>query len=236
MQRSEHLQWVPPVASSMPIETICQGCGERLRVADEFVGRTAQCPQCRTRYTVPYPETASAQPHPPRATNSNEGAKFATPLPSLLPDDLFYVKSDGRSFGPISRDELWAWHLDGRLSSDALIQREGTSPVRAATLFAPETPSAADGATPYSVADSFPHRHQGGLVLALGLASLGSFCSCAVVMPMLAIVTFVVGAIELQRMRSGRSDPQGWKMVIAGMVLAAASVLVFAGYLALIFS
>ena len=43
----------------MPIETICQGCAAKLRVPDEFAGRKARCPNCRTVYTVP--ESVSPQ-------------------------------------------------------------------------------------------------------------------------------------------------------------------------------
>jgi hypothetical protein len=37
----------------MPIDFFCTQCGKRLRVADEYAGRNAQCPSCAALLTVP---------------------------------------------------------------------------------------------------------------------------------------------------------------------------------------
>lgn len=43
----------------MAIETICTGCGQRLRVAAEHAGKKARCPSCGTIYEVPLPGVVS---------------------------------------------------------------------------------------------------------------------------------------------------------------------------------
>jgi hypothetical protein len=225
----------------MPIETICQGCGERLRVADEHVGRTARCPNCRSLYTVPKPQ--AVEPHAAgfagdqaQFSGASDGRPPASALLAGLPDDLFYVRWGGRSFGPISRDELLAWHADGRLPPDASVQREGLAAVAAADLFPPPS-NAADAAAPAVAVAPAPMftRHQGGLVLALGVASLGSICSCFLVMPVLAIIALAVGIVDLQKMQAGITDPRGKTQVIVGMVLAGIAIVVFAGYMFVLF-
>jgi hypothetical protein len=54
-------------------------------------------------------------------------------------------------------------------------------------------------------------------------------------MPVLAIVALVVGTVELQKMHAGLSDPAGKLLVTLGMVLAALALLVFSGYVLLLF-
>jgi hypothetical protein len=224
----------------MPIETICQGCGERLRVADEFVGRTARCPNCRSLYTVPKPQAAEQPPGFVGDQNQfSEAAERGQPAAALLaglPDDLFYVRWGGRSFGPISRDELLAWHAAGRLPPDAWVQREGLAAVAAADLFSPPI-NPTDVTAPFVGVGPAPlfKRHQGSLVLALGVASLGSLCSCFLVMPVLGVIALVVGAVDLQKMQAGISDPRGKAQVIVGMVLAGSAIVIFAGYMFVLF-
>lgn len=48
----------------MPIETICQGCSKKLRVADEHAGKQARCPGCGNIYIVPQPTPSSYSPAP----------------------------------------------------------------------------------------------------------------------------------------------------------------------------
>jgi hypothetical protein len=37
----------------MPIELNCPGCSRQLRLADEHAGKTGQCPECETLFTIP---------------------------------------------------------------------------------------------------------------------------------------------------------------------------------------
>lgn len=98
----------------MPIESTCQGCGKRLRVADEHAGKLAKCPHCQALYTVPHSAVAAAL-----------GAGNATDSP-LDPADRWQVKMpDGRVFGPVSRADLDRWLAEGRINAASQILREG---------------------------------------------------------------------------------------------------------------
>jgi len=98
----------------MPIESTCEGCGKRLRVADEHAGQVARCPHCQALYTVPYSAVAAAL-----------GAGNATDSP-LHPDDRWQLRlPDGRVFGPVSRTDLDRWLTEGRIHASSQILREG---------------------------------------------------------------------------------------------------------------
>ncbi len=63
----------------MPIEFLCPGCNRRLRVADDFAGKQAVCPECRTAVVIP-----SAVPPAPQAADSGFGA-HPPPRPGSTP-------------------------------------------------------------------------------------------------------------------------------------------------------
>lgn len=120
----------------MPIQTVCQGCQRTLRVPDEHAGRKARCPQCQTVFVVPDPrqaETPAPKAEPPAGNQFNPVARSipaAGPMgggtPSHSPDVRWRVRlSDGREYGPVSRQELDSWYQQDRLTADAHVQQEG---------------------------------------------------------------------------------------------------------------
>jgi len=60
----------------MTIELPCSQCGQRLRVADEFAGRQARCPQCGGITSIPL-DPASGHPSVAPQQSSNP---YAAPL------------------------------------------------------------------------------------------------------------------------------------------------------------
>lgn len=51
----------------MPIETSCDGCGQKLRVQDVHAGKLARCPACNSIYRVPIPDGVQPQSKPTSA-------------------------------------------------------------------------------------------------------------------------------------------------------------------------
>jgi hypothetical protein len=224
----------------MPIETICQGCGKRLRVADEHAGKMAKCPQCQIVYTVPQPTAAVAL---------GAGTASASPLPA---DDRWHLRTDGGlTFGPVSRHELDRWQAEGRISHTSQILHEGDgnwawagqiypqlaplalSGPGSLALGGPNSPPAAGAsptgfdlsanpyASPTAFNSQFPghayrEQHRGGAILALGVISF-------VICQLIGIAPVIMGFADLAKMKQGVMDPAGRGLTIAGLVLGCIS-------------
>src|SRR5262245_3405922 len=196
----------------MPIETTCQTCGQRLRVADEHAGKVARCPGCETVYTVPQPLAAA-------------------PLPAASPgqagSDRWHVRTvDGLNYGPVSKNELDQWVQQGRIVAQSQLLREGDGQwVWAGKVFPQlgaftETPPALAG-NPYpppTAVNSYgwptsPYRepHRGAVILTLGI--VGIFV-CDVV----SLIAIVMAIVDLNKMSQGAMDPSGRGLTIAGLI------------------
>ncbi len=220
----------------MPIETICQGCSRRLRVADEYAGRQARCPQCGKIYTIPSADGS------PQATDSSSTGP-ATDTPSFdAPDDQWQMRSpDGTTYGPVSKSELDQWLREGRISEACHLRREqtqiwqpardvypnlGQQAERPLSSQKPDNPFADDtfsGAyappnAPTSTRYLTPHR--GALILTLGI--LG-WAICCVFAPF----AWAMGHADLQAMRAGKMDPAGKGITQAGMILGMIQLILF---------
>ncbi|MCI0361264.1 MAG: hypothetical protein L0211_22510 [Planctomycetaceae bacterium] len=219
----------------MPIETICQSCGKRLRVGDENAGRLAKCPECQAVFTVPQPGAWSAE-------NAAES--------QLSSADRWHLKTpDGLSFGPVSRAELDRWLVEGRVTPLSQILHETSgqwvpaaqifphlaivtgapfsqSPFTPGTLAKPvdlpagnpfgevnpyASPSTAGYVLPAGRRYREPHR--GGLILALSIIG-PLFCIFA------SIASFVMAMTDLNEMKRGVRDPSGRGLTIAGLVIS----------------
>ena len=215
----------------MAIETECQGCGRRLRVADEHAGKLAKCPQCQAVYTVPRSPVAASW-----------GAGLATSS-SLSPDDRWHLRTvDGLTFGPVARAELDRWMSEGRVTPQSQILHEGDgqwqwagqiyphlqnvadSPFKpgVATVAAmpdgsvnPYAPSAGISA-PYSY-PRYPEQHRGGAILTLAIVGL-------ILCQFLAIAAVIMALVDLGKMNRGIMDPAGKSQTIAGLVIGSISI------------
>ena len=100
----------------MPIETICQTCARKLRVADEYAGKKARCPQCGTIYVVP---------GQPDAVSSGVAETIYKVQPET---ETWQVRTpDGRVYGPVPKSELDQWVKDGRIPAEAMLQCESAA-------------------------------------------------------------------------------------------------------------
>lgn len=211
----------------MPIETICSGCAKKLRVADEYAGRQARCPDCGTIYTVPAVVESS------RSADEDIPLRepFTKPVEQSLPDRWVMKIDDGREFGPVDRAQLDRWFAERRIGPTTQIKREHDAqwqPARnlfpnLATVttavaghtnpFAEQNPYASF--TPGGVAASYLPPHRGGLILALAL--IGWFVGCF----FLGSFAWVMATGDLAKMRAGQMDPSGEGLTRAGMIIGA---------------
>ncbi|MEO8494474.1 MAG: DUF4190 domain-containing protein [Planctomycetota bacterium] len=202
----------------MAIETICRGCARKLRVGDEFAGRKARCPHCKTIYTVP----------------AGGAGIDVSPEPTTDPRDGWLLRTkDGAVYGPVSKTELDGWVRDGRLDATSQVRREDDATWRQATdvypsllplaastpnPFASEPTFSAPEANPYTssrvagLASGGFRPHRGGLILTLAL--LGLFCC-----QFLSIAAWVMGHADMREINAGRMDPEGRGLTQAGMII-----------------
>lgn len=231
----------------MPIETICQGCQKRLRVADEHAGKLAKCPHCQAVYTVPQPIAGWS----PAGTTSSDPASA----------DRWHLKTpDGLSFGPVSRAELDRWLTEGRVTAASQILHEAngqwvwasqvyphlaisTAAQASPSPFAPGTlakpidltanpfsdnvnPYASPSAAGYAPLTPRHYREQsrGGTILTLSIVG-PLFCI------FMSIAAVVMGFTDLNEMKRGVRDPSGRGLTIAGLVISC----VYLGFLVFVF-
>lgn len=125
----------------MPIESICQSCSKRLRVADEHAGKLARCPHCNSIYTVPtpsggtLPSATSADPMrplTPLSTPAPQDLPGAAPAPGSLfgggasPSSMWRMKTpSGLVYGPVSKTELDRWMAEGRITAECQLMADG---------------------------------------------------------------------------------------------------------------
>jgi phage FluMu protein Com len=191
----------------MAIESICDGCGKKLRVADEFAGRKARCPHCKTVYTV------------------SSGSSV---------EEMWRLRNkDGTIYGPVPKSELDGWMHEGRLDATSQIQKDGETHWQEATeLYPMLLPKTANEANPFASDPSFSARaanpysspqatgrssrasqaHRGGLILTLSI--LGILC-CQI----FSIAAWVMGRADMKEINAGRMDPEGRGLTQAGMII-----------------
>lgn len=202
----------------MAIETICKGCARKLSVGDEFAGRKARCPHCKTIYTVPESGTGlDASSHPAAGTGGSW---------------LLRTK-DGAVYGPVSKSELDGWVREGRIDADAQIRKENEETWRRASETYPSLiPAAAPNANPFAGEPTFSAEgdnpyvsprvtgrpilgyrpHRGGLILTL---SILGFACCQ----LFSVAAWVMGHADMREINAGRMDPAGRGLTQAGMII-----------------
>jgi hypothetical protein len=228
----------------MSIETRCGGCGRLLRVADEFAGRQARCPQCGFIYTVP-PASGPA------------AADFSTPqnvvqTPAAASGPWWMKTPEGQTYGPVPRDRLDDWVREGRVTDDCQLRQGDQGAWVAAAVIYPSLAAGRARATPSSPAAhaaygqsygpvqqhghaatastyvspyASPHAGAGaanygykephrGGVI-LTLGILGWFIGC----PILSAIAWGLGSSDISKMRSGQMDAEGLGMTQAGQIM-----------------
>ena len=221
------------------IESICSGCGKKLRVAAEHAGRSARCPQCNSIYTVPAAQPGAASPASSPADDGSPAAGGSAPetlsaeQTPVTPAPLWSMKTpDGVTYGPVDRDQIERWVAEGRVAADCELRKDDGDWQRADEWFAalrpppvaPEAhPTAHPSANPFAETPAvtgpqhagLPHR--GALILTLGI--IGMFVGLSFGCPVLSIAAWVMGNNDMRLISQGRMDPSGIGLVQAGRVL-----------------
>ena len=125
---------------SQSIQIACPHCTQNLKVAGAAAGKQVQCPKCHGFVSIP--DVADPQsPTPPRWSVRAQ---------------------DGKTYGPVSREELEQWIQEGRVHSQCHISAEGAQQwIWAAEMFPHLTP--VQPATPaYDQAYQPPSPHNLG--------------------------------------------------------------------------
>lgn len=213
----------------MPIETMCPGCGRKLRVGDEFAGKQARCPVCNEIYSV------MVDAEPTRDLPNANSWRLKTP--------------EGQIYGPVLKDELDKWVTDGRVTADCYLAPDESDWERADRFYRvlKEVPTAVHAqfaagagassavglqgaghagthAIPSANATRYRYTaaHRGGLILALGLISW--FVGC----PIFGLFAWIMGNNDLREMRLGRMDPSGMGLTQAGQIIGMIHVILVA--------
>lgn len=100
----------------MPIDVVCDACGQKLRVADTHAGKKAKCPKCQSIIQIP----------------------------ALAKDHWFVQTPDGQQYGPISKAELDAWVTEGRVDYECQVLQEGWTQWQWADTVYPDLQRGAD--------------------------------------------------------------------------------------------
>jgi hypothetical protein len=135
----------------MGIRFLCPN-GHKLNVKTDLAGKRAICPDCGAKLVVPAAGTApsesslqnlsvigraTAAPGPPHNTAATD--------PSVAPASqtiVWYVHSEsGDQLGPLERDELATWIVDGRVTAETYLWRVGWPDWRTASNAAHELPA-----------------------------------------------------------------------------------------------
>jgi hypothetical protein len=216
------------MTTELYIDTLCGGCGKRLRVSGEHAGKKARCPHCDFIYTVPVQNTVSS-------------AGYELVAPAVPTGETWQVRSpDGLIYGPVSKKELDGWRDAGRITHRSQLLPAGgpqwlwatevfpeLTPAATMTPMAIQTAASALAPTMHSYYARGIEPHRGPLVLALGI--VGIFTLCAIP----SVIGLILGIYDLGLMKREKMDPAGRALTIAGIVLSAGFVILTVGVLAL---
>lgn len=205
------------MTTSLSIDTLCEGCGRRLRVAAEHAGKQARCPHCQQVYTVPVQSSVTS-------------AGFERLLPAAATGDTWQMKSpEGLVYGPVSKAELDRWRDEGRITHRSQLLPSGGQQwlwgnevypeLALATPMTPPVGGSSDERSgqpqlhPYYADGLQPHR--GVLVLVASIVGITTLCAVPSVLGM------ILGVYDLRLMKAGKMDRSGRGMTIAGVILSA---------------
>jgi DNA-directed RNA polymerase subunit RPC12/RpoP len=197
------------------IDSLCAGCGKRLRVAAEHAGKQARCPHCHQVYVVP-----------PHSTVTASGA-LAVKLQPAAGGDSWQLKTpEGLSYGPVTKDVLDQWCREGRITPKSQLLAAGDGQWRWAEEIYPEVAKAlvmtplgppveeqGAAAKPASYYASGVQPHRGVLVLVLSILGITTFCAAC------SVVAILLGRHDLKAMKAGKIDPSGRGLTLAGIIL-----------------
>ena len=129
---------------------------------------------------------------------------------------------EGRTYGPVQRDELDRWVASGRVAADCQLRCEDGVWAPAEQFYpALKLPLASAAGLPHDTGVTLK-ADRGLLVLWIGI--LGSVLFFV---PVFGVMAWVMGSSDLREMREGTMDPRGVGLTRAGQLLGMIEVLAF---------
>src|SRR5437588_801232 len=191
----------------MPIIVACPSCGGKLRVADDLLGRKVRCPGCNGTFdaAAPEPNPSAQAPPPPLAPPPRPPRPERTPRRDAR-DDLKECPVCGRQ---VSRDSRRCYHCGERFD-----ERDGRG--RRDDHDREEAPNRFRRRGEPMRRDLEPGR--GGLVLGLGIVSLVMVVFCPFVGVVFGLVAWVLGQIDLRKIKAGTLEPDGQGITQGGWI------------------
>jgi hypothetical protein len=181
----------------MSIEIDCQGCGQRIRVAEEHAGKKARCPSCQAINPIP---ALSASLGADPISGSQTPATFPSTSFSSATTPALTPASPFPPVGALSPSTFFA---------------PGSNP------FADRPQGNPFASNPYGTPTyagpprTWVQPHRGALVLTLSLVAIFISCPFAILAP----IAVWMGHADLAAMKKGQMDPDGHGLTLAGVII-----------------
>ncbi|MBB74008.1 MAG: hypothetical protein CMJ75_05780 [Planctomycetaceae bacterium] len=231
----------------MSLAITCTSCQRLLYVEPSHAHQLVRCPVCRSetraipQRALPLPKTEDGGPVQPadreRDAADTKTAGFQESAGRRSSGVWFMAVPEGRTYGPVERDELDQWVAAGRVTAECQLRCEGNVwrpadhyypalkvPVASGTSRSVEGPAVGTAnRSSLSNDTGVPLKaHRGLVVLWIGiLGSLFFF------FPLFSAMAWVMGSSDLREMRQGRMDPRGVGLTRTGQLLGIIQVLGF---------
>ena len=217
--------------AQMSLAITCTSCQHLLYVESAHANQLVRCPVCQSetraipqRSTlVPVSEGREGEPAAPeQQSTGNETRGFQEGGIRRSDEVWFMAVPEGRTYGPVQRDELDRWVASGRVAADCRL-RCGDGVWAPAEQFYPalKLPLASAAGLPRDTGVTLK-ADRGLLVLWMGI--LGSVLFFV---PVFGVMAWVMGSSDLREMRQGTMDPRGVGLTRAGQLLGMIEVLAF---------
>ncbi len=232
--------------AQMSLAITCTSCQHLLYVESAHANQLVRCPVCQSetraipqRSTlVPRSEGREGEPAAPeQQSTGNETRGFQEGGIRRSDEVWFMAVPEGRTYGPVQRDELDRWVASGRVAADCRL-RCGDGVWAPAEQFYPalKLPLA-------SAAGRLSERHavapasRSGLPRDTGVTLkadrgllvlwMGILGSVLFFVPVFGVMAWGMGSSDLREMRQGTMDPRGVGLTRAGQLLGMIEVLAF---------
>ncbi len=247
----------------MAIESFCSGCGQRLRVGDEHLGKRARCPACGTEYVVGGGSAASVASTP--QPNWPGGSPLAAQEPAALvrgpeespslPPSFFAKTPNGEVYGPSDAATIERWTREGRLNPLCQV-REGefgawvnlnewlrsrhiaSLPTDGSPAINPYADHSTAMGNPYAFqTTSTIQTDRSGIVLTMGIVAWASTCGCIYISWIFSVVGVVMARQEMAAYRMHAVRPESRTMTQIGFWLCVLQLLligILAGFFILL--
>ncbi|MEE3370166.1 MAG: hypothetical protein VX346_12560 [Planctomycetota bacterium] len=231
----------------MSLAITCTSCQRLLYVEPSHANQLVRCPVCQSetraipQRSSPLPETDDRDPDQPVdrerefAATKTEGFQGSG---GRHPGEIwFMVVPEGRTYGPVQRDELDQWVAAGRVTADCQLRCEGNVWRPADQYYPALKVPVASGASRFVDGPAVDAAGRSSLVYDTGVPLkahrglvvlwIGILGSLLFFFPVFSVMAWVMGSSDLREMRQGRMDPRGVGLTRTGQLLGIIQVLAF---------